>query len=52
MFHFMLPAVTLPIQYAPDFICGLVFLIYEMGGMRNEFGKKSRAFTEGRASPS
>lgn len=41
-----------PTQYALDCICVLAFLIYEMTGMRNEFGKRNGAFAEGRASPS
>lgn len=39
MFNFMLPAVTLPTQYTVDCIYVLVFLIYEMAGLRNDFGK-------------
>lgn len=52
MFNFMLPAVTLLTQYnLIVFVC-LFFLICEMAGLRSEFGKRSKAFPEERASPS
>lgn len=52
MLNFMLSAVTLPTQYALNCICVLVFLICEVAGLRNEFGRRSRAFAGGAASPS
>lgn len=50
MFHFMLPTVTLLLNMHLIVFCVFVFLIYEMAGMRNEFGKRNGAFAEGRAS--
>lgn len=40
MSSFMLPAVPLSPQYTLNCICVVVFLIYEMADLRNEFGSE------------